>query len=163
MVDCSSVNYGCSGGSASTALLYVQTNGIPTEEEYPYEAVDGVCRYNGDGIKIDAVYQITSDTIEIEENLRRGVATQGPVAVSVDATYFKLYESGIFDDQLCSNVSHNHGVLVIGYGTEDNTDYWLVKNSWGEDYGEEGYIRMSRNKNNQCGIANWCYFPRFNA
>lgn len=72
--------------------------------------------------------------------------------------YFFL---GILNAQICRNDRDhlNHGVLVTGYGTENGTDYWIVKNSWSKNWGENGYLRMSRNKNNQCGIATEAIYP----
>lgn len=85
-------------------------------------------------------------------------AAVGPISVSIVADKMKLYKSGIFDDKLCGD-ELDHGVLAVGYGAADNKDYWLVKNSWGTTWGEQGYIRMSRNKLNQCGIASDASFP----
>lgn len=105
-----------------------------------------------------------------EEALKEAVATSGPVSVAIDVTEdkFMLYKDGVFVDDTCSNGQDdlNHGVLVVGYGT-DNTvngavesmDYWVVKNSWGEKWGEQGYIRMARNKNNMCGVSTSASYP----
>nr|CAD7193962.1 unnamed protein product [Timema douglasi] len=69
------------------------------------------------------------------------------------------YMIGIYYDSKCSSEDLNHGMVVVGYGTEDSQDYWLLKNSWGKDWGEEGYVRVARNKDNLCGVASAATYP----
>ncbi|XP_036449123.1 cathepsin L1-like [Colossoma macropomum] len=163
LVDCSGDygNMGCGGGLMDQAFDYIKDNkGIDTEESYPYEAVDGNCRFKPDsvGATCTGYVDITSGD---EKALQEAVATIGPVSVAIDAGHssFQLYESGIYDEPDCSSSDLDHGVLAVGYGTESGQDYWLVKNSWGLGWGNKGYIKMSRNKNNQCGIATASSYP----
>ncbi|XP_075462860.1 cathepsin L-like peptidase [Ascaphus truei] len=93
--------------------------------------------------------------------LKQAVGTVGPVSVAIDATRktFYLYKRGVYYDPQCSSTKTNHAVLVVGYGVDKGVDYWLVKNSWGTSFGDQGYIRMARNRGNHCGISNDCVFP----
>ncbi|XP_028138891.1 procathepsin L-like [Diabrotica virgifera virgifera] len=162
LVDCAKDTcYGCGGGWMDKALEYIEKGGIMSEKDYPYEGVDDNCRFD-----ISKVAAKISNFIYIkkndEEDLKNAVAAKGPISVAIDASAtFQLYVSGILDDTECSNEfdSLNHGVLVVGYGTEKGKDYWIVKNSWGVNWGMDGYIRMSRNKNNQCGITTDGVYP----
>ncbi|NXC92296.1 CATS protein, partial [Cercotrichas coryphoeus] len=162
LVDCSGMygNKGCAGGFMTEAFQYIIDNGgIESEESYPYTAQNGTCRYNA-----SARAASCSRFLELPEGdeaaLREAVATVGPVAVAIDATRpsFFLYHSGVFDDPQCSQ-EVNHGVLVVGYGSLENKEYWLVKNSWGVWFGDAGYIRMARNASNLCGIASYASYP----
>ncbi|XP_049451615.1 cathepsin L.1 [Epinephelus fuscoguttatus] len=163
LVDCSGDygNMGCMGGLMDNAFRYIIANGgIDTEDSYPYEAEDGQCRYNPDhiGAKCTGYVDVTPGD---EDALKEAVATIGPVSVAIDAGHasFQLYESGIYDEPECSSSDLDHGVLAVGYGTENGQDYWIVKNSWGLGWGDKGYIKMTRNKHNQCGIATASSYP----
>ncbi|XP_063353207.1 procathepsin L-like [Pelmatolapia mariae] len=163
LVDCSGTygNEGCNGGWMDYAFQYIKANGgIDTEASYPYEAEDGSCRYNPAGIGATCTGYVDVDQGD-EEALKEAVATIGPVSVGIDASpiSFQFYESGLYDEPGCSSTTLDHGVLVVGYGTENGHNYWLVKNSWSLKWGEKGYIRMTRNKHNQCGIANAASYP----
>ncbi|XP_028138895.1 procathepsin L-like [Diabrotica virgifera virgifera] len=163
LVDCAkdSCN-GCAGGYMDKALEYIEAaGGIMAENDYPYEGIDDKCRF--DRSKVAAkISNFTYIKKNDEDDLKNAVVVKGPISVAIDASYnFQLYDSGILDDISCSSDFNylNHGVLVVGYGTEKGHDYWIVKNSWGADWGMDGYIWMSRNKKNQCGIATDATYP----
>ncbi|KAF6034464.1 hypothetical protein EB796_007225 [Bugula neritina] len=163
LVDCSTEygNNGCEGGLMDYAFEYIKDNkGIDTEASYPYDAEDEKCHFRKRNIGATDTGYVDIPEGD-EEKLKEAVAMHGPVSVAIDASHesFQLYESGIYDEPECSSSQLDHGVLVVGYGTEGGKDYWLVKNSWGPSWGEQGYVRMSRNKNNQCGIASSASYP----
>jgi len=163
LVDCSGPegNQGCNGGLMDQAFDYIKKNGgIDTEESYPYTAQDGSCHFNKNkiGARVTGYVDIPSGD---ESSLQKAVANVGPVSVAIDASQysFQLYSSGVYDEPSCSSYALDHGVLAVGYGADNGQAYWLVKNSWGADWGQEGYIWMSRNKDNQCGIATQSSYP----
>jgi len=164
LIDCSQAegNGGCGGGNMDYAFVYVYNNkGIDTEKSYPYEGEDDKCRYNPNnkGAEVTGLVDIPSGS---EQDLQQAVAQVGPISVAIDANHdsFGLYASGVYNEPACSSYDLGHAVLAVGYGTaKKGGDYWLVKNSWGTDWGMKGYIMMSRNKNNQCGIATAASYP----
>ncbi len=166
LIDCTEnskyKNYGCNGGYMTTSFQYVKDNGgIDTEASYPYSARDGSkCHYNTTniGATCTGYKQIPSKD---EEALMQAVQTIGPVSVAVDALQpgFGTYKSGIYSSPNCSQINVNHTPLAVGFGTLNGEDYWLLKNSWGTDWGMEGYMMMARNKNNMCGIATLASYP----
>ncbi|CAO1411297.1 unnamed protein product [Diamesa serratosioi] len=162
-IDCDTTNLACNGGNSWKALEYMKANGISTLNNYKYTKVKGVCNTAA----ISIVPKITTATIlqlNGNETLLRDIVFQkGPVAVSMHAAemFFK-YSTGVFNNVTCINNASNHAMLVVGYGSQlvngVSMDYWLVKNSWGPTWGEQGYIKMRRNANNQCGIARFVYY-----
>jgi len=160
-------NTGCEGGDMRTALQYVINNkGIDTEDSYPYadyEGEDGEenCTYSVKNI--GAVIHAVHDVISGNETDLAYAVFNCPVSVAIDASLdsFQNYEGGIYYEPECESDLQDldHGVLVVGYGVEDDDEYWIVKNSWGPTWGMEGYILMSRGDDNQCGIATYATFP----
>ncbi|CAB0021060.1 unnamed protein product [Nesidiocoris tenuis] len=161
-VDCSRPegNLGCQGGMVDWAYQYMmRTGGVMLDSDYPYNVEEGVCQFDEKKIvaSISNYGEIKNGS---EISLQEAVAKFGPISVSIDSSLFEwnYYTTGVFDSPYCST-DVDHAVLVVGYGTENGTDYWLVKNSYGNTYGDHGYIKMARNKNNLCAIANYANFP----
>ncbi|KAJ8921567.1 hypothetical protein NQ315_010472 [Exocentrus adspersus] len=156
LIDCDTVDAGCDGGVMQYAFDFVQQNGIERQDDYPYQGVRGQCQ-----MRTDKVATRLSTYINIPQNenaLLDAVANHGPVAVAVDADGYQYYAGGLYDDPSCKQ-EYNHGVVVVGYGTENGNAYWLVKNSWGTGWGDGGYIKMARDKNNQCSISTDASYP----
>jgi len=163
LVDCSKQNSGCNGGLMDYAFSFVESNnGLCTEEEYPYKAYkqwrcqeDGCTKYDSISSYKDVMY--TTSSLEAACN-------EGPVSIAIEAdqSAFQQYTSGVMSGECGTGL--DHGVLLVGYGTEGGDDYWKVKNSWGKDWGESGYIRLCRNCNanngeGQCGILLSASYP----
>nr|KYP68856.1 Vignain [Cajanus cajan] len=165
LIDCDveNGNQGCEGGLMDTAFKFIKRNGgLATAKEYPYEGVDGTCNKEKAGhhaVNISGYERVPSNN---EAMLKAAVANQ-PVSVAIDAGgyEFQLYSEGVFSGRCGKHL--NHGVTVVGYGEENIGDkYWIVKNSWGLDWGESGYVRMKRDTVDDagiCGIAMQASYP----
>ncbi|GAB2291813.1 hypothetical protein Dimus_026064 [Dionaea muscipula] len=154
LIDCdTSYNSGCGGGLMDYAYQFILDNhGIDTEVDYPYQARQSNCNKNKlkrHIVTIDGYVDIPPNN---EEELLRAVASQ-PVSVGICGSEraFQLYSKGIFTGP-CS-ASLDHAVLIVGYGSENGKDYWIVKNSWGTHWGMNGYMQMLRNSGNSNGIC----------
>ncbi|KAL6215459.1 hypothetical protein ACLB2K_014889 [Fragaria x ananassa] len=158
LVDCDKTyNEGCNGGLMDYAFEFIINNGgIDSEDDYPYKGYDSTCdtyRKNARVVSIDSYEDVPTYD---EKALKKAVANQ-PIAVAIEGggREFQLYSSGVFTGRC--GTALDHGVAVVGYGTEHGIDYWIVRNSWGASWGESGYIRMERNLGNsatgKCGIA----------
>jgi C1A family cysteine protease len=155
LVDCagSAGNQGCNGGLMDDAFNYIMKNGgLGSEASYPYTAKDGKCKQV---TSVATVSKFTDVKKNDETDLMSAVNIE-PVSVAVDAQSWSSYKKGVMTG-FCGK-SLDHGVLAIGYGTDGTTNYWLVKNSWGTSWGESGFIRLIRDKN-ECGIAEAASYP----
>ncbi|KAE8573296.1 digestive cysteine proteinase 1 [Halyomorpha halys] len=152
----------CRVGWMDTAFEYILNNGIDTEESYPYEAEIKECRF--DAANVGATITGYADLPSGDEKvLKTAVATVGPVSVAIDSMdgNFQHYQSGVYYSENCQNTEDklDHALLIIGYGKENGQPYWLVKNSWGTTWGEDGFAKIARNKDNHCGIATKPSYP----
>ena len=164
-MDCdkNSEDNGCGGGFPVNGFDYIiQNKGIKTEAAYPYQGQgsNGTCNTTE-----EAVHAATISGYEIvpannESALLNAVAMQ-PVSVCFDVSNIGFYSSGVFSGTCGTQL--NHAVTAVGYGTtDDGMKYWLLKNSWGADWGEEGYLKIQRDieaKEGMCGIAMMASYP----
>uniref|UniRef100_A0A0D3H7D6 Peptidase C1A papain C-terminal domain-containing protein n=1 Tax=Oryza barthii TaxID=65489 RepID=A0A0D3H7D6_9ORYZ len=157
LVDCATAynNFGCSGGLPSQAFEYIKYNGgLDTEEAYPYTGVNGICHYKPENVGVKVLDSVNI-TLGAEDELKNAVGLVRPVING-----FRMYKSGVYTSDHCgtSPMDVNHAVLAVGYGVENGVPYWLIKNSWGADWGDNGYFKMEMGKN-MCGIATCASYP----
>ncbi|KAL7290085.1 hypothetical protein TKK_0015812 [Trichogramma kaykai] len=159
LVDCSTQtgNMGCTGGSLRNTLRYLEKcRGIMADASYPYTGEQGACKYQ----RSMSIVNITSWAVlpaRDELSLEAAVATIGPIAASINAGLqsFQLYHSGVYDDPACTSNVVNHAMLIVGY----TPDEWILKNWWGDTWGENGYMRLRKGVN-RCGIANYAAYAK---
>lgn len=163
LVDCATAynNFGCSGGLPSQAFEYIKYNGgLDTEEAYPYTGVNGICHYKPENVGVKVLDSVNI-TLGAEDELKNAVGLVRPVSVAFQVINgFRMYKSGVYTSDHCgtSPMDVNHAVLAVGYGVENGVPYWLIKNSWGADWGDNGYFKMEMGKN-MCGIATCASYP----
>lgn len=166
LVDCAGAfdNNGCNGGLPSHAFEYIMyAGGISTEEAYPYFAADHNCTVDPSTFVMKVVGGSVNITEGDENELKDAVFHHGPVSIAFQVVAgFKDYKSGVYTSDVCKNGTQdvNHAVVAVGYGHCDvqNMDYWIVKNSWGEAWGDQGYFKIERGVN-MCGVAVCNSFP----
>jgi KDEL-tailed cysteine endopeptidase len=142
LVDCDTSSHGCNGGNKTAAFSYFEKHGAMSESSYPYTARTGTCHYSSSntGVKSTGHKSVSQNSVS---SMKIAVQKQ-PVSVSIEAdtSYFQSYKSGIFNDTRCGT-SHDHATNVVGWGTSNGQEYWLMRNSWGTSWGEKGYMRMA--------------------
>jgi len=140
-------NNGCNGGNTICAGHYISSAGLESNAEYPFKekTTGSSCAYERSKAVASGIQAIQLE--QTEEAIASGLQT-GPVSVSVDATTWQYYLSGVYTGCSLSSTGVNHAVQIVGYGTDEAAgDYWTIRNSWGESWGEHGYIRIPRNVN----------------
>jgi len=148
-----SCDAGCDGGLQPNAYHYVISNsGIDTEASYTYEGVDDTCRFKA--ASVGATFSNWTMISQDETQMAAYLVANGPIAIAADAEEWQFYFGGVF--YIPCGTELDHGILIVGYGTETDIfgqtmPFWIIKNSWGEDWGEDGYIRVERG-DGLCGV-----------
>jgi len=146
---------GCSGGTVEVAMAsIIKDGGIASEWTYPYLSYTGTnfptCGLNNTSPAVQISNYVVLPSNEYLP-LMTAVATVGPIAISVDASSWQFYSTGVYNGCNQTNPDLDHAVQLVGYGTETGGDYWLVRNSWSPAWGENGYIKLFRTSTVQCG------------
>ena len=173
LVDCDTMDSGCSGGLMERTFTWLKNNGgIMEDKDYPYTGRKGTCAKDETkyvDMKITGYKKLgdcTSTWCKVpDEDIKNYLYETGPLAVALNANYLSAYTGGIvdYDNKKCSLSGMNHAVTMVGYGRDDTEgkEYWIIKNSWGQDWGEEGYFRIfkgndeSGNQKCVCGICQY--------
>ncbi|KAH0790677.1 Clan CA, family C1, cathepsin L-like cysteine peptidase [Histomonas meleagridis] len=163
IIDCCIYSYGCNGGHPFDAFQYTndyQSGQFMLESDYPYTGTQETCKFNASKA-VTRSKNLVIVNLDDEKDMQSKCAEYGVMCASIDASSFafQLYCSGIFDDDRCSKWQTNLAVCVVGYGVDGDVPYWILRNAWGTSWGEDGYMRLRRNKDSMCGIASMAFVP----
>ncbi|KAI3673237.1 hypothetical protein L6452_39354 [Arctium lappa] len=152
-----SCDAGCNGGLMNNAFEYIlKSGGIQKEADYPYTGKDGTCHF--DKTKIAASVSNFSVVGTDEDQIAANLVKNGPLAIAINAAWMQTYVGKVSCPYICSKKRLDHGVLLVGYGAADYSPsrfkdkaYWIIKNSWGPTWGEDGYYKICSGYNS-CGM-----------
>jgi len=158
LVDCDTVDSGCNGGLMGNAYDFIiKNNGVESSKDYPYTARDGKCK---DNKKKHSDVQVKSKVVleNTDEDHMIAALQSGPLAIAINADLLQSYTGGVIDAKAnkCDPSSLDHGVVLVGY----TKDTWIIRNSWANSWGEDGYFRFKRGQNT-CGVNNYVAYPLF--
>jgi len=156
-------NQGCNGGWMWSALTdIISWKGEELESDYPYTATTDTCKRTSHTAysPISNYTCLSGPKLANETDMAAFTAANGPLSIAMDAGILQSYTSGIIDPASgdCSKTELDHAILIVGYGTEGAKPFWIVRNSWGESWGEKGYFRIIRGKG-ACGLNAGVVFP----
>jgi C1A family cysteine protease len=158
-LDCDHLDLGCNGGLMDNAFKFDEkSGGLCSEADYPYQAVAGdECKTDCTDVPGSIVKTFIDVPPGDEKALLSAIAMQ-PISIAIEASQFvfQFYKNGVITDDKCGSAgSIDHGVLAVGYGTDLDTQhpYFLVKNSWGDSWGDEGFVKIGRKSKNKFGIC----------
>jgi len=154
VVDCDTSDGGCDGGDPPTAYEYIiGAGGLENEKDYPYKARDGKCSFSKSKVVTTISNWKYATTNKDETTLLNNLVSWGPSSICVDAEYWQYYESGVLTAWQCAWINQlDHCVQLVGYDKTASTPYWIVRNSWSTEWGQQGYIYLSMGENT-CGMT----------
>jgi len=164
LVSCDNVDLGCNGGWMDDAFTWVKGNGgLTTADQYPYSSASGTtgtCKTSGYTNIPEVAPQSFTDVAAGSVDALASALAKQPVSIAIQANQlaFQSYSGGVLSGVRCGQ-RLDHGVLAVGYGTDNGIDYWKVKNSWGTSWGEGGYIRIEKSSADLCGVLDAASYP----
>jgi C1A family cysteine protease len=164
LIDCDKGNNGCKGGTFGPSFDYVKKNGLQPETTYPYKAALGICTYSQPKVTVKTTGQTFCSNYmkpgDCTVDKVYALLQQGPGSIGIDSGPLQSYRGGLFT-ATCND--DNHAVVLAGYGVTKGVEYWLVRNSWGGTWGENGYVKVAINESNKhsCFVNNEVYIPIF--
>ena len=167
LLDCDTYDHGCKNGTIENALKWIQKNGLMKDSDYVYKGISTVCKKDPSKYidmkvtgykKLGSVFS-TFSAVD-EDEMKKVLYETGPLLIGINATPLSTYTGGIIDLSYtkCPPTQINYYALLVGYGTSNGVDFWIIKNSWGKSWGESGYFRVKRGSG-VCGVNYYVLLP----